>query len=105
MPLIKYRQHGNNQLGATITFKEKFKRRIKYYTSCGDCDVLGTESRDILSCYGLMLDEESHRLCELLASYKSKVSSYFRLLFSSKFVHENVLTTLGFKFKVLICKL
>lgn len=102
---IDYRQHGNNQLGATLSIKENFRRRFRYYMSFHNSDILRYEALDLMSCYGHLLSNESLSSCELMASYKSKISAYFKMLFSTKFVHEKLMTTLAFKLMILLRKL
>lgn len=100
-PHILYRQHGNNQLGATVTFKGNFKRRIAYYCSFKRENIIETEMSDLLSCYGSILSNDYKAICETLLSYKSNLKSFFKVLFSRNIRHENILSTLGFKFKII----
>lgn len=102
---IDYRQHGNNQLGATVSFGETFRRRFKYYTSFKDNNILTVEASDLLTCYKHIMSNQNLSMCESLAHYRSKFSSYFKIVMSSKFVHENIMTTIAFKLMVLFRKL
>ncbi len=104
-PYILYRQHDNNQLGATVTFNENFRRRFSYYCSFRKDDIIEKEMSDLISCYDSSLLKDSKTICEKLLSYKSNIKSYFSILFSKRIRHENILSTLGFKLKIMFHQL
>lgn len=104
-PYIYYRQHDNNQLGATISFMENFKRRFRYYFSFKENNILEDETTDLLICYGDLMTSECVKMCDILVKYKRELLSYLGVLFSMKFLHENLMTSLGFKWKVMLRRL
>lgn len=99
---ILYRQHGNNQIGAETTKGEKLKRRIKQYSSLKRSHYLDLFAKEILSCYGDLLEKESYRICYTFANYRKSASCYLRLLLSPKYKCDNLLATIGFKYHVLL---
>lgn len=99
---IWYRQHGNNELGATITYRENAKRRIKYYFNLKGTHELEIRSRELLRCYGDIMDKDSYKICNIIANYRIKLSCFLELLLSPKYKSDSLFRSLGFKFRVLL---
>ena len=99
---ILYRQHGNNQLGGTLTLKENFKRRYNFYSKLYNYHCLDMLASDLLDCYSNIMNNESYDICYNLANYRKKIVCFLKVLFLPKFSHESLLTTLGFKSRVLV---
>ena len=89
----------------TISFMENFKRRFRYYFSFKENNILEDETTDLLICYGDLMTSECVKMCDILVKYKRELLSYLGVLFSMKFLHENLMTSLGFKWKVMLRRL
>lgn len=99
---IQYRQHDNNQLGYDKYFWEKFSRRIKSYSRVWRVHNKDIVSKELLRCYGQYMSEESRKIVSVVANYRTSLNCYLRLLFSKRFSHDNFLTNLGLKYRILI---
>lgn len=102
---ILYRQHGNNQLGATITTKEIYKLRFKQFRNLRSNRVYENRVKQLLNCYGNSISGEKKELCKKIAFYRLNIKNYFRLLWTCQFNNESIATTIGFKLRVLLCHL
>lgn len=99
---ILYRQHENNQLGADTSVGDTLRRRIKKYASVKKNHYLDSIAREMLICYADILNAESYKICYTIANYRHSFSCLCSLLFSPKYRCDKLLTTLGFKYKVLL---
>ena len=99
---IWYRQHGNNEAGATLTVKENIKRRLNYYFHLKGTHELEIRSKELIGCYGNLMNDECYQICEYVANYRKKIKYYLTLLLFPRYRSDNWLRTLGFKFRVLI---
>lgn len=99
---ILYRQHGNNEMGATINFKDNLKRRFSYYKNMKGKHPLEYKSKELLNCYCNLLPDKELEICTITSSYRNNIFYYLRMVFSSKFNGENITRTIGFKLRVLL---
>lgn len=99
---ILYRQHGNNQLGADISSLDTFRRRIKMYSNRKKASSLDLIAKNMLDSFGNVMDKESYRICYTISNYQNSIFCYLKLLLSPKYHCDNLLTTIGFKYRVLV---
>lgn len=99
---IWYRQHGNNQLGATLSKRDVMRRRIHAYSSMKGYHFNDIIAKDLLRCYGDIMDEESRDICQTIAYYRENFKYYLKLLLSPAYSNQHFMTTIGFKLRVLL---
>lgn len=99
---ILYRQHDNNQIGAEISEKDKFLKRINQYTKFKNTHYLDFFAKDLLCCYGSLMNEESYNICYNISNYRYSASCFLKVLFSPNYKCHSLLATLGFKYRVLM---
>lgn len=99
---IQYRQHENNQLGYDKYFWEKLSRRMKTYSRVWKEHNKDLVAKELLRCYSKLMTIDSKRIVSVVANYRTSFRCYLILLFSIRYTHENLLTNLGLKYRILI---
>lgn len=99
---ILYRQHDNNQIGADTNSKERLHTRFKKYASISKLHYLDIVAKEMIKCYGDIMDKESYQICYTIANYREKASCTLRLLLSPNYKCDNWLQTFGFRYRVLM---
>ena len=98
---ILYRQHENNQLGATIKPRDLYLLRFKQFKNLRKFRNVENRSTELLRCYGDLLIGEKKEACEMLAYYRKNMKNFLRLLFSNRFNNLSFSTTVGMKLRIL----
>ena len=86
---ILYRQHQNNQIGASKNNFQKNINRLKsylYYDGNHERQVI---SANLLSCYEELLSPESKKIINVLAGYRTNIKLKLQLLLDPKFKMNN----------------
>ena len=99
---ILYRQHGNNQLGYDKFFWEKTKRRFRFYMNLSHYHIRERQAQELLTCYGHLMSPEAREIVSNVAYYRTSFRRFITLLFSRKYTHDNFITNLGLKYRVLL---
>lgn len=99
---IKYRQHGNNQIGS-LSFLQRMKRRlVKFGNSSG---YYLRQSKDFLVSYKSLLDIEDVLRISYLCNYKNNFFNKLSLLFNGKYKYDSLEFNFFMTIKVLLGKL
>ena len=98
---IWYRQHDSNQFGATIKARELYRSRLKRFKNVRKYRTVENRSKELLKCYGDLLEEQKRTACEQLAYYRKNIVNYLCLLFTNRFNNQSLSTTIGLKLRVL----
>lgn len=80
---IKYRQHGNNVIGATVGIKDAIKRRINTITTPLQVTV-DEQVREIIRLYGQLIDCEKMKWLNLIAHYRDSYILRLKLALSKR---------------------
>lgn len=97
---IKYRQHGNNQLGGMDTFRDRMRDRFKKKGKLNEhlLERTATAFRDT---YLDLLSDADKSLINVMSEYRNSFSNRLRLLFSKEIAKESFEDNIFFKMKVL----
>lgn len=88
-PSIKYRQHGNNTLGAATNIFQDFSRRLsRFIRSDGGIFELATQTMEFKRCFSGLLAKKQLVLVDSIIDGKAHVLKRLRLAFASKFIRQ-----------------
>ena len=102
IPHILYRQHGNNQIGARSTFRDKWKKRMEEFLRKERYGVMDIVSEELLNCYSSLLSPEQRKIISEFTGYRENGLKRLRLFFSRKYVKERLSNTVWLKLRILI---
>ena len=97
---IKYRQHGNNQLGGMDTFRARMHDRFKKKGKLNE-HLLERTATAFRNTYQDLLSDADKSLINVMSEYRNSFSNRLRLLFSKEIAKESFEDNLFFKMKVL----
>lgn len=101
-PHIKYRQHGDNVVGAGKNFFEIMKKRISRYS---DAKCLKSKKCElVLEIFADLIDEENKSVIEDCASYKHSLKTKVKLLSDKGFYQYGIAENIGLFFMILFNK-
>lgn len=98
---IKYRQHGNNQLGGMDTFKDRMRDRLRKKGKLNE-HLLERTATAFKNTYKDMLTDEDMKLLNVMSLYRKSFSNRLRLFFSKEIAKERFEENVFFKLKVLM---
>ena len=101
-PHIKYRQHGNNVIGAGKNFFVNMKNRIARYSD--DKCLKSKKCELVLEAFADLMDEENKSVIEECASYKHNLKTKVKFLTDKGFYQYGIATNIGLFFMILFNK-
>lgn len=94
-PSIKYRQHGNNAIGAATNIFQDFNRRLnRFIRNDGGIFGLATQTMEFRRCFAGLLAKKQMELVGSIIDGKAHVLKRLRLAFASKFIRQRWVDTL-----------
>lgn len=94
-PSIKYRQHGNNAIGAATNIFQDFNRRLsRFVRNDGGIFGLATQTMEFKRCFSGLLAKKQLVLVDSIIDGKAHVLNRLRLAFASKFIRQRGVDTL-----------
>lgn len=94
-PTIKYRQHGNNAIGAATNIFQDVKRRLnRFIANDGGIFGLAAQTLEFKRCFFGLLSKNQQMLVDDIINGKKTFSKRLQLVFASKFIRQRRLDTL-----------
>ncbi len=88
-PSIKYRQHGNNMIGAATNIFQDFNRRLnRFIRSDGGVFGLATQAMEFKRCFSWLLAEKQLELVDSIIDAKLHIVKRLRLALFSRFIRQ-----------------
>jgi len=92
-PQVKYRQHGNNQVGNKPSLRQLWKQRLKQLKR-KDAHIREYMAQELLKGFSDLLSDEDVYKLRIVANYRNSMRSKMKLLFSRD-IRMNEETNLG----------
>ena len=93
-PSIRYRQHGNNTIGAATTLFQDFKRRLsRFIRKDGGIFALSMQTAEVRRCFLGVLTREQLILLNKIIDGKNNIFKRCSLAFTSQFVRQRWMDT------------
>ena len=83
--LIKYRQHGSNQIGAKFSKKIRFQKKLRSLKNLPEQHFKEIEAKLLLEKYSQYLTEEQIKIISKVACYKTSYYNKLILLFDKRY--------------------
>lgn len=94
-PCMDYRQHGNNEVGASRTRIEQLKGRIKRFLNPETTRLKSRKCLTLLAVMGDDLPEDTRIVIRKFATYRESLISRVRLAFDLSIYHYGPVTDFG----------
>lgn len=102
---ILYRQHSENQIGASINKKSIWKKRIESARKNFMCNDRQFAAKELLRLYSPMITDENREIVERVAYYDRNFFSRLKLFFDRKFTMGNFTNDVWLRIKILFGKI
>lgn len=99
---IKYRQHGNNVIGADTYFIQRLRNRMKSIRSLHTQHVREEDAKEILYSFENLLASEDINIIKEVAFYRNNFLNRIKLLFNKDYKIANFVDNFWSKIRVLI---
>lgn len=102
---ILYRQHSENQIGASISKKSIWKKRIESARKNFTCNDRQFAAKELLRLYSPMITDENREIVERVAYYDRNFFSRLKLFFDRKYTMGNFSNDVWLRIKILFGKI
>lgn len=102
---ILYRQHSDNQIGASISKKSIWKKRIESARKNFMCNDRQFAAKELLRLYGPMITDENRKSVESVAYFDRNFFSRLKLFFDRKFTMGNFSNDIWLRVRILFGKI
>lgn len=99
---IKYRQHGNNVIGANAFWGQRVKNKLKSIKSLSKQHVREEEAKELLYSFGNLLSDEDKETINTVALYREKFPYRLKLLFDKDYKIRNIEDNMWSKIRIII---
>lgn len=84
-PLMYYRQHGSNVIGAPASGIKSLRMRARSFLSGKSDGVRSHSAKDLLNVFGDQMDKDVYEITDIVANYKKTLNLRIRFLLDKRF--------------------